>query len=232
MNCDHGVPPFGAIFDWDGVIIDSGKLHEKSWHRLAKELGQTIAPDSFIRGFGMKSQQIIAEIHRWSHDPIEILPQTNRKEELYRELLAKTKIAPLPGVTDWLHQLRATAVPCAVASSTPRPNIDALLIRLGLKEMFEEIVSGEDVVHGKPDPEVFLTAAKRLRLEPKQTVVFEDAHVGIEAAHVAGMVVVAVTTTHSSAELRAADLVVRRLDELFVPQVSALLKKKNQAVSA
>ena len=73
------VPCFGAIFDWDGVIIDSAKLHEESWHQLAKELGQTIAPENFIRGFGMKSQQIIANIHRWSQDPAEILRITNRK---------------------------------------------------------------------------------------------------------------------------------------------------------
>jgi beta-phosphoglucomutase family hydrolase len=226
------VPCFGAIFDWDGVIIDSAKLHEESWHQLAKELGQTIAPENFIRGFGMKSQQIIANIHRWSQDPAEILRITNRKEDLYREILAKTKIDPLPGVTEWLNRLRAAAVPCAIASSTPRANIDAVLIRLGLKDVFQAIVSSEDVVHGKPDPEVFLIAAERLHLEPKQTVVFEDAHVGIEAAHAAGMAVIAVATTHSLEELRAADLVVRRLDELSIAQVSALLPKGNQRVCA
>src|SRR5689334_8006326 len=98
-----GDPLFGAVFDWDGVIIDSGKLHEESWRRLAKELGQIITPESFIRGFGMKSQQIIAEIHRWSQDAEEISRLTNRKEQLYREILAETEIAPLPGVLEWLN---------------------------------------------------------------------------------------------------------------------------------
>jgi beta-phosphoglucomutase-like phosphatase (HAD superfamily) len=131
-----------------------------------------------------------------------------------------------------LNRLRAAAVPCAIASSTPRANIDAVLIRLGLKDVFQAIVSSEDVVHGKPDPEVFLIAAERLHLEPKQAVVFEDAHVGIEAAHAAGMAVIAVATTHSLEELRAADLVVRRLDELSIAQVSALLPRGNQRVCA
>ena len=64
--------PFAAIFDWDGVIIDSGQLHAQSWRLLAAELGQPIAPNSFIRGFGMKSARIIAEIHGWTREPAEI----------------------------------------------------------------------------------------------------------------------------------------------------------------
>ena len=86
-------PPFGAIFDWDGVIIDSGKLHEQSWRRLAEELGKSIAPDSFMRGFGMKSARIIEEIHGWAKDPAEIARLTNRKEALYREIVGQSEIA-------------------------------------------------------------------------------------------------------------------------------------------
>jgi beta-phosphoglucomutase len=79
------------------------------------------------------------------------------------------------------------------------------------------------VSHGKPDPEVFLKAAERLELEPQRCLVFEDAYVGIEAGHAAGMKVIAVTTTHMAEELRAADLVVRRLDELSLEQTEELL---------
>ncbi len=216
-------PPFGAIFDWDGVIIDSAKLHERSWHRLAAELGTTIAPDSFIRGFGMKSAQIIEQIHRWATEPAEIARLTNRKEALYRKIVAQSEIAPLPGVVEWLDRLHEAEVPCAVASSTQRANIAAVLERIGLQEAFSAIVSAEDVVHGKPNPEVFEKAAERLGLAAPACVVFEDAHVGIEAAHAAGMKVVAVATTHPAGELRAADLVVRRLDELTVRQVVRML---------
>ena len=217
------VPPlFGAIFDWDGVIIDSARLHEQSWHRLAAELGTTIAPQSFLRGFGMKSARIIEEIHRWATEPEEVARLTNRKEALYREIVRQSEIAPLPGVVEWLQCLRAAGVPCAVASSTQRQNIDAVLARLGLEEAFREIISAEDVAHGKPHPEVFEQAADRLGLTKNHCVVFEDALVGIEAAHAAGMKVVAVTTTHPIAELAAADLVVRRLDELTIAQVAAL----------
>jgi len=217
-------PPFGAIFDWDGVVIDSGRLHEQSWHRLAAEVGRTIVPDSFIRGFGMKSAQIIREIHAWASEPKEIARLADRKEELYRELIARSEIEPLPGVVEWLHRLDEAGVPCAVASSTPRRNIETVLERVGLEEAFEVIVSAEDVVHGKPDPEVFLKAAGRLRLAPTRCVVFEDAYVGIKAGHAAGMKVVAVTTTHSAEELGAADIVVRRLDDLSVRNLAAIVR--------
>ncbi len=146
-----GPPLFGAIFDWDGVIIDSAGLHEQSWRRLARELGKTIAADSFIRGFGMKSARIIEEIHGWAKEPAEIARLTNRKEALYREIVARSEIAPLPGVVAWLERLRAADVPCAVASSTQRLNIDTVLERIGLKAAFREIVSAEDVVHGKAE---------------------------------------------------------------------------------
>jgi beta-phosphoglucomutase-like phosphatase (HAD superfamily) len=114
-------------------------------------------------------------------------------------------------------------VPCAVASSTQRANIEAVLDRIGLRQAFAAIVSAEDVVQGKPNPEVFRKAAGRLQMTPERCVVFEDAHVGIEAGHAAGMKVVAVATTHDPGELRAADLVVRRLDELSLEQVATLV---------
>jgi beta-phosphoglucomutase family hydrolase len=214
--------PFSAIFDWDGVIIDSGKLHAQSWRLLATELGKTLAPDSFIRGFGMKSERIIEEIHGWAKKPAEIARLTNRKEALYRKLVAQGKIAPLPGVVEWLHRLHEAGVPCAVASSTHRLNIDAVLERIGLQKAFRAIISAEDVKHGKPNPEVFVKAAERLGAAAGRSVVFEDAYVGIEAAHAARMKVVAVATTHSGEQLSAADIVVRQLDELTIERVAAL----------
>ena len=110
----------------------------------------------------MKSARIIEEIHGWAKEPAEVARLTNRKEALYREIVSQSEIAPLPGVVEWLHRLREAGVPCAVASSTQRLNIDAVLDRIGLRQAFREIVSAEDVVHGKPNPEVFLKAAERL----------------------------------------------------------------------
>ena len=214
---------FGAIFDWDGVIIDSSSHHEESWQRLAKETGFTLPEGHFKRGFGMKNEVIIPNVLNWSDRPEEILKLSLRKEELYREILLDWGVDPLPGVTGWLAKLRQQGIRCAIGSSTHRLNIETSLGMLGFGDFFSAIVTAEDVSHGKPDPEVFLTAAKRIDHSPSDCVVFEDALVGIEAAHRGGMKVVAVATTNRIEALRAADLAVLSLDELSVDQVAALV---------
>lgn len=213
----------GAIFDWDGVIIDSSSHHEESWERLAKETGYQLPPGHFKKGFGMKNEFIIPNLLNWTSDPQETHRLSLRKETLYREIVVEWGLKPLPGVVDWLDQLRGAAIPCAIGSSTHRLNIETGLALIGLKERFQTIVTAEDVSHGKPDPEVFLKAGGRLGLLPGNCVVFEDALVGIEAAHRGGMKVVAVATTNSIDALKGADLAVHRLDELSVERLREIV---------
>jgi beta-phosphoglucomutase family hydrolase len=211
---------WAAIFDWDGVIIDSSRQHKKSWEMLAVEERRTLPPNHFERSFGMKNEKIIPDLLQWTNDPLEIRRLSLRKEALYREIVRAGGIAPLPGVVQWLGDLRAASVPCAIASSTHRENITCTLGALGLEKFFTAIVSAEDVTHGKPDPEVFLLAARKVGVPPNRCVVFEDAHVGIEAARAAGMKVVGIATTHPAETLQDADCVVRQLGELSVTKLS------------
>ena len=211
----------GAIFDWDGVIINSAPQHEASWDRLAKECGKTLPENHFKRGFGMKNEVIIPEILGWTAAPVEIRILSLRKEAIYREVVREQGMTALPGVEPWLRTLRDEGISCIIASSTHRENITTTLEVLGLEEFFSAIVSAEDVKRGKPDPEVFLTAAKRIEVEPADAVVFEDALVGIAAAHAAGMRVVAVATTEPHDKLVHANWIVNRLDELSVNQLWA-----------
>jgi beta-phosphoglucomutase family hydrolase len=220
---------WGAIFDWDGVIIDSSAHHEESWERLAAETGYSLPPGHFKRGFGMKNEKIIPDLLGWSFDPDEIHRLSLRKEELYREIVKEWGIAPLPGVVVWLDRLRDQGIPCAIGSSTHRLNIETGLSILGFRERFGSVVTAEDVHHGKPDPEVFLTAAARLGVPPQRSVVFEDALVGIEAAHRGGMLVVAVASTNPIDLLKAADFAVHRLDQLTVHEVASRLADKSLA---
>jgi len=213
---------WGAIFDWDGVVIDSSAAHEESWERLARETGKALPAGHFKKGFGRKNQYIIPEILAWSKDAGEINRLSLRKETLYREIVKERGIRPLPGVKTWLQKLNEAGIPCVIGSSTIRMNIDTVLEIIGLSACFADIVSGDDVVHGKPDPEVFLIGARRIGRLPEFCVVFEDAHVGIEAAHRAGMKAVAVATTHPLEELGKADLAVKRLDELDLSRIQAL----------
>jgi beta-phosphoglucomutase family hydrolase len=209
----------GAIFDWDGVIINSAAQHETSWERLAKECGKTLPENHFKRGFGMKNEVIIPELLRWTTVPTEIRLLSLRKEAIYREVVREGGITALEGVESWLCVLRDEEIPCVIASSTHRENITTTLDVLGLEPFFSVIVTAEDVKRGKPDPEVFLTAAQRIGVEPRDAVVFEDALVGITAAQAAGMRVVGVTTTETKEKLAHADWVVDRLDELSVAQL-------------
>lgn len=203
---------WAALFDWDGVIVDSSRQHEASWDLLAQEKGYPIAPDSFLRGFGMKNDRVITDVLGWTRDPEEIEDLSNRKEVLYREIVRTNGISPLPGVASFLKTLKKLSIPRAIASSTPRLNITTVLEIIGLTDYFDSIIAAEDVSQGKPHPEVFLKAAQSLDFPPAHCVVFEDAHVGIQAAKAAKMKVVAVTTTHHSESLEGADWVVERLD--------------------
>jgi beta-phosphoglucomutase family hydrolase len=220
MSTNDGAP-FGAIFDWDGVIIDSSKAHEESWERLALETGLTLPEGHFVKGFGRKNEFIIPEILGWTTVEEEIRAHSLRKEALYRVVVQERGQAALDGAKTWLERLRDGGVPCAIGSSTHRANVELILDLTELRPFFHQIVTAEDVTAGKPNPQVFLKAAEKLGLSPARCVVFEDAHVGIEAARNAGMKVVGVATTHPPEELTEPDRVVRRLDELQVAELAA-----------
>jgi beta-phosphoglucomutase family hydrolase len=215
---------FGALFDWDGVIVDSSAAHEISWEMLGAEVGRDLPPGHFKAGFGRKNEHIIPNILKWDVGPEEVVRLGRRKEELYREVLRQRGIAPLPGVTDFLERLATSGVPCAVGSSTERRNIDTILDVIGLHRFFCTIVSADDVTRGKPDPQVFLLGAQRIGVPPRNCIVFEDAFAGLEAARAGGMKSVGVATTHPVEALRGyADRVVRRLDELSVEELAKLV---------
>ena len=201
----------GVIFDWDGVVIDSSAQHERSWELLAAEIQKPLPPGHFKAGFGKKNQEIIPHLLKWTADPVEIQRLGERKEELYRELVREQGVVVLPGARELLVALKDAGIPRSVGSSTPRSNLDAIFAATGLDQLFDAVVSGDDVKNGKPAPEVFLLAAERLGLSPADCLVIEDAHVGIEAAHRADMKVLAVATTNSLEDLVLADAAVPSL---------------------
>lgn len=213
-----------AIFDWDGVIIDSSRAHEVAWDRLGAETGRPLPPGHFKAGFGRKNDHIIPQILKWEVSPEEVTRLGRRKEALYRMVLGELGIAPLPGVKEFLERLAAAGVPCAVGSSTERENIDTIMAIIGFGKHFQAIVAADDVTRGKPDPQVFLRGAERLGVRAESCVVFEDALAGLEAARAGRMKAVGVATTHPAEKLAPhADRVVHRLDELTVDDLRQLV---------
>jgi beta-phosphoglucomutase-like phosphatase (HAD superfamily) len=122
-----------------------------------------------------------------------------------------------------LSALKEEGIPRSICSSTPRGNLNALFAATGLDAFFDGVVCGDDVIHGKPDPEVFLKGAALLGLPPERCIVIEDAFAGIEAARRGGMKVVGVATTHPIISLQECDLAVETLLEVSPSRLRALL---------
>lgn len=183
-----------VIFDLDGVIVSTDEYHYLGWQRLADELG--IPFDRHInerlRGVSrMQSLEIILEQATQSYTAAEKLEFAERKNNYYREFLQQ--VSPkdiLPGVMELLADLKTRNIKIAIGSSSR--NTPLILAQIGLSEYFEAVADGNDITHSKPDPEVFLLAAKRLGIPSSACLVIEDADAGVEAARAAGMSVLGV----------------------------------------
>lgn len=218
---------FAAIFDWDGVIVDSSFAHERSWELLAAEERLALPEGHFKKGFGRKNEHIIPNILGWAAEAAEVKRLADRKEALYRDIVKASALEPLPGVRALLEDLRRAGIPCAVGSSTHRANIDMAMDMLGLREFFSGIVTSENVRNGKPAPDVFLLAAASVGCAPGRGVVFEDALAGVEAGLAGGFPVIAVATTNTPEVLAGArpTRIVHRLTEVTAMTVRELVDK-------
>jgi beta-phosphoglucomutase len=219
--------PCAAIWDVDGTLVDTAELHFAAWERMAAEMGRSFTRDDFAATFGRRNPEIIRFLFQTEFTDAEVLDIGERKEGYYRSA-AEAGVHLLPGVRELLDGLQASGVRQAVGSSAPRGNLDLILRITGSREFFEAIVGMEDTRRGKPDPEVFLVAAKKLGVPPDRCVVFEDAVAGVEAAKAAGMKCVAVTFVghHSEEKLRAAgaNRVVHSFAEVTADDVLDLIR--------
>lgn len=206
-----------AIFDVDGVLVDSYRAHFESWRALARELGFELAEAAFARTFGRTSREIIRLFRPGGElDEAELRRLDDRKEALYRELVAE-RFPAMDGARELVDSLAKEGIRVALGSSGPPENVELALDRLGIRPAVSAVVTGRDVARGKPDPEVFLLAAERLGVPPPRCAVVEDARAGIEAAKAAGMVAVALVSTGRALrdfEGSGADLVVASLRDL------------------
>ncbi len=200
----------------DGVLVDTAEAHFRAWRRMFGGMGRDLTREEFIERFGMKSVEILREA---LGDLLEgdLRQLALKKEGYYREEIAG-KVTALPGVGLILDLLQKAGFRQAIASSAPVINIGLILESTGIGRFFEAVVSGDEVKAGKPDPEIFLEASRRLAVAPARCVVVEDAIPGVTAAKAAGMRCVAVTNSHPASELRQADIIVSSL-ELVSPEI-------------
>lgn len=187
-----GSAPFAAIFDVDGTMVDNARYHETAWIELCRQRGRPITPDYYRRNMHARSNERIVRVLFGEACSSETVAAISRqKEELYREMF-RPVIREVPGLTRLLQRLRERGVPCAAASNSPRENVDMVLDELRLRDCFAAVIDVDQVARGKPDPELFLTAAGRLGFPPERCIVFEDSASGFEAARRAGMTCIAI----------------------------------------
>jgi beta-phosphoglucomutase len=211
-----------VIFDMDGVLIDSYDAHFAGWKAMYDELGLGYTEADFAADFGRTSRDILFRRFGNQLADARIRELDERKEALFRDSLRKHFTA-MDGAIDLIDALSTAGFRVGVGSSAPPENIELCLEMLGRRTKIAAMVTGKDVTRGKPDPQVFQMAAKRLEVDPAHCAVVEDAVHGIEAANRAGMKSVALTGTATREQLAEADLIVDSLRELSPQSLRALI---------
>lgn len=212
----------GFIFDLDGVIVDTAKYHYQAWKKLAAQLGFefTEAHNELFKGVSrVRCLEILLEIGGLTVSKEQFDTWLIEKNEDYLNYIEKMDASEiLPGVEEILRYLKENNIPMALGSASK--NAVPILEKVNLRNYFDAIVDGNNVTKAKPDPEVFLLAAKQLGVAPEHCVVFEDAVAGIGAANAAGMTSIGIGEKEVLAE---ADHNVDQFKEIDVPFVQDLI---------
>lgn len=186
----------GYIFDLDGTLVDSMPIHYKAWRKALAEAGAPhqafLAPEFYSCG-GKSAADVVAHVNRGYDLHMDEQAVSSRKREYYFDILQQEGTAPITQVIDFVKQIKGKH-PIAIATGSTLPGALATLKSAGLENLFDIIVTPDDVQNGKPAPDMFLLAAEKMGVPPEQCVVFEDAEPGLLAAKAAGMDSVTVLT--------------------------------------
>jgi HAD superfamily hydrolase (TIGR01509 family) len=188
----------GAVFDLDGTLVDNMPFHVQAFDVFMKRHG--LPPiDLALRGRldGKRNRDIFPILFGRPLDEAACLAYEEEKEGLYREL-SHGQLRPLAGLGRLLEILEARGIGTAIATSAPLKNVEHSLAETGLARVFRLIVRGDEVVHGKPAPDIFLEAARRLGVPAAACLAFEDAPAGVKSAKAAGMTCIALSTSFTA----------------------------------
>ncbi|MDR2926709.1 MAG: beta-phosphoglucomutase [Cytophagaceae bacterium] len=207
-----------CIFDLDGVIVDTAKYHYMAWKETARELGFDFTENDNERLKGvsrMASLEILLSVGKIKLSDEEKEYQADKKNKYYQSLIAGMKPDEiLHGAYEFIELVRNAGLKTALGSASK--NAMTILNRLNLTQLFDAVIDGSQVINAKPNPEIFLKAAKALNMDVAQCIVFEDAQAGVDAAHAAGMKCVGIG---SPDVLKNADLIVSGLDKMLLGMI-------------
>jgi beta-phosphoglucomutase len=219
----------GVLWDLDGTLVNSEEYHWRSWRDTAAREGIALTYPQFLASFGKKNDLILRGWLGEDATADRIQRIGDAKEMEYRRLARAEGLQPLPGAAEWVARLHAAGWKQAIASSAPRANVEVVMEALGVGRYIDAIVAAEDVTRGKPDPDVFLEAARRLGLPAARCIVVEDAVAGIAGGHAAGMKCIGVSR---HVDLSHADVFVRSLPELAADVFARLVSPPDAIVEA
>ena len=180
-----------VIWDLDNTIVDTEELHRRAWQTITRQHGIEYSDEEFRAGYGRNNAEILRELLP-NPTPAMIAMISVQKEAAFRALVQPGAVALLPGVADWLDAIRRQGKWQLVGSSGPMANIVTTIEALGIGDYFLALLSGSTLPRGKPHPDLFLRCAAAARVPPQECLVIEDSIHGVEAAHRAGIVCIAV----------------------------------------
>jgi beta-phosphoglucomutase len=211
-----------AIFDMDGVICHTNPYHSIAFREFFSIRNLNPTDEEFaLHMFGKSNSYILSHFLQRPVTGDELLQLEDEKESLFRKIY-ESHVEPIPGLIDFIHDLKVNSVKLGVATSAPKANLDLILSKVLIREKLGSVMASEDVKQHKPDPEVYLTSAANLGISPMQCVVFEDSFSGVSAAINAGMKVVGVLTSHSKEELPPCDLYINDYSDLSYQDIGNL----------
>jgi HAD superfamily hydrolase (TIGR01509 family) len=206
-----------VIFDMDGVIIDSEPLHAIADNMILEKSGIIVPVGYFERFAGWTNQSMWEEIKKEYHLPLSLEKIAGLQLPLKIDLLLKGDYSPIPGIIELMDELRELGLPMAIASSSPVEFIEAVIVKLGLREYVKYWLSGEQVLRSKPEPDIFLKVAEVLNVDPAECLVIEDSASGITAAKRAGMKCIGYRNLNSgNQDLSGADVIADKIGEINI----------------
>ena len=208
-----------VLFDMDGVIAETEHVHVEAEKQTLLKYGVKITEEELHRYTGTTAKQMFMELIAKYKLDTTFEQIFNEKEKIMFKLL-EMDTQPVKGVIELICRLKEKHVKLAVASSSHRRLVQYVLRKLEITRVFDSIISAEDIAHGKPDPEIFLTSAKRLKVRPAECLVVEDAKLGVDAAKEARMKCLGYRNPHSgNQDLSRADIVTDDFSSLDVDKL-------------
>jgi len=200
--------PFkGVIFDMDGTLLESTEADYRAWEKVFNDYGKKLPYSDYVPLLGIKSADVVEQQLKFT-DQEDVARILKEKFDYFVEFVHANPIEPVVGAEIFLKSVAKYPVKIALATSSRQEKMKMVLTQLDFLRYFDIIVTGNEVVNGKPAPDIFLKAAERLGLLPEECMVVEDGPIGVAAAKSANMKCLAITATHPAEKLGEADVII------------------------